>query len=278
MRTGPLGGAPIAITAERRATEQAALVRALGGVPLVCPTVRVVWDDDPAAFRRWMEAVGAGPDDVVFMTGMGAERLLAAAAAEGRAGTIVGALRRSRVVIRGSKARPVLRRYGIDDMVEPQPPTTGGVVRYLGETVAGHRLVVQLAEPEPAPIVDLLRARGARVTAVCPYRYPADGCVGRADELLDAILDGRLAAVTFTSAASVEGLVTAATVRGAWEEVRDALGGLVVAAVGPVTAAALRRHGLPVHVEPEEPRLGPMMRALAAALDARRASRPGERR
>jgi uroporphyrinogen-III synthase len=259
-----LRGRVVAITGERRATEQAALVTALGGEPLVCPTARVAWEDDPAAPGRWVDTVLAGVDDVVFMTGIGSERLITHADAAGLTGEVATQLAAARVVVRGAKAQPVLRRHGIRIDLTPKPATTTGVLHALGPDLRGRRALVQLAGPEPAPISAGLRAAGAEVTAVCIYRYPADAVIGAADPLIDAILEGGVDVVTFTSAPAVDGLVAAATARGDWPYVRRRLNAAVVASVGPVTTAALTRAAIAITVQPVEPRMGPLMREVAA--------------
>jgi len=272
MSTSDLRGLRVAVTGERRAEEQAALVRALGGVPVVVPTAHVAWEDDTEAPRVWRDALLAGVDDATFMTGMGTARLLEHAERAGVIDDVVAALRAARVVVRGSKARPVLHRYGVDVDLAPQPATSEGVLAALAESLPGRRVVLQLAGPEPQPLSEGMRAAGAQVTAVCIYRYPAEAVDHDADRLVEAILDGGVDVLTFTSAPAVDGLVAVATRMGRWEEVRARLTSLIVAAVGPVTADALAGHGAPVHVEPEEPRMGPMMRDLSAYIAANRGS------
>jgi uroporphyrinogen-III synthase len=264
-----LRGLRVAVTGERRAEEQAALVRALGGVPFVCPTARVAWEDDTDAPRTWLDTLAGGVDDAVFMTGMGATRLLEHAERLGRLDEAVARLQRARVVVRGSKALPVLRRQGVQVDMAPQPPTSEGILAALGDALRGRSMLLQLAGPEPTPLSDGLRRRGADVTAVCIYRYPADRVDHDADRLVEAILAGDLDVVTFTSAPAVDGLVAASSRLGSWDAVRRRLDAMVVAAVGPVTADALAGNGVTVHVEPEEPRMGPMMRALSRHLDER---------
>jgi uroporphyrinogen-III synthase len=264
-----LRGLRVAITAERRADEQAALVRALGGVPFVCPTARVAWEDDTEAPQRWLDTLCAGVDDAVFMTGMGTERLLQHAHAVGRIDEAVGQLGAARVVVRGSKAQPVLRRHGVHVDMAPRPATSTGVLAALGSGLRGRRALVQLAGPEPQPLTSAMRAAGADVVSVCIYRYPPDAVVGAADDLVEAIVSGELDAVTFTSAPAVEGLVAAAVQIGEWPAVRRRLNAMIVAAVGPVTADALARNAVAVQVQPAEPRMGPMMRELAGQVAAR---------
>lgn len=262
MSRPDLRGLRVAITAERRAEEQAALVRTLGGVPFVCPTVHVTWEVDPEPAQRWLDTLLTGVDDAIFMTGMGTARLLAYAEQAGHLDEATSRLRGARVVVRGSKARPVLRRHGVEVDLAPQPPTSEGVLAVLGDSARGRRALVQLAGPEPAPLVEGLRAAGASVVAVTIYDYPPGAVAASAHPLVTAILDGELDAVTFTSAPAVDGLVAAAMQDGAWPELRQHLAGLIVASVGPVTGAALAAHGITVHVQPDEPRMGPMMHAL----------------
>ena len=270
MSRPDLHGARVAVTGERRAEEQAALVRSLGGVPFVCPTARLAWEDDGDAPRRWIDAVRSGVDDVVFMTGMGCNRLLQHAEAAGVLDDVVHRLIAARVVVRGSKALPVLRRHGVPVDLTPQPATTDGVLAALHDTLQGRRVVLQLAGPEPSALADGMRAAGAEVVAVCIYRYAPDAVDNAATPLLDAIVSGELDAVTFTSAPSVEGLVAAATSAGRWDAVHAGLESLVVAAVGPVTADALAGNGVTIDVQPpdDEPRMGAMMRLLAEHLAA----------
>jgi len=268
-----LRGLRVGITAERRAEEQAALVRALGGVPLVCPTARVAWEDDVEAPQRWLDTVCAGVDDAVFMTGMGAERLLTHAHAAARLDEVVRHLAAARVVVRGSKAQPVLRRHGIRVDLAPRPATSTGVLATLGNDLRGRRAVVQLAGPEPSPLLDGLRAAGADAVGICIYRYPPDAVIGAADALVEAIVGRELDAVTFTSAPAVDGLVAASVQTGDWPAVRRRLNAMIVAAVGPVTADALARNAVAVHVQPAEPRMGPMMRELVARVASGRGGR-----
>jgi uroporphyrinogen-III synthase len=119
-----------------------------------------------------------------------------------------------------------------------------------------------------------LRDAGATVVEAHPYDLdlPPDGAAAVA--LAEEAAAGRLAALTFTSANAVHGF--AALVERAGVDLGAvAASGVVVAAVGPVTRAALASHGLPVHVEPATPRMGAMVQALAADLAARaRVARP----
>jgi len=202
---------------------------------------------------------------------MGCARLLGFAEQQGSLDAALARLRQARVVARGSKARPVLRRHGVDVDLAPRPATTEGVLAALVDGLSGRRALVQLAGPEPSPLVSGMREAGAEVVAVTVYDYPPGAVAETAHPLVEAILDGRVDALTFTSSPAVDGLVAAAMQAGRWAEVQARLDALVIAAVGPVTAQTLQSHGMPVHVQPpaDQPRTGPMMHALAELISSR---------
>jgi len=93
---------------------------------------------------------------------------------------------------------------------------------------------------------DALRAAGAQVTEVVAYHT---GGVGAAEpEVMDALREARVDLVSFFSPSAVENLRSEL---GA--EVLLRLGAkAALAAVGPVTAAALRKAGLPVAIQAPE--------------------------
>src|SRR5205807_5347249 len=98
-----MNGARVGITAARRAAEQAARVRSLGGVPVLGPALR---PDAPAPDDRLaptLDRVLASPLELaVFLTGVGAELTLALAERLGRAGPLRAALDGAWVVARCS--------------------------------------------------------------------------------------------------------------------------------------------------------------------------------
>ncbi len=260
-------GARIGITAARRAQEQAAIVRSLGGVPLHGPSIDVDHPSPDGPVGTALARALAAPLDIaIFMTGVGAAHLAGAAERAGQAGRLGAALASARVIARGGKPRRALRALGVeaDWVAEPAESRTirEALVR---EGVAGRRVLVQCAGAEPDPIVPALRAAGASVVAVHPYDIEPPADAGGALALARAAVAGRLEAITFTSAHAVNGFVALAERTGP-DPSRIAGSPALLVAVGPVTADALRAHGLPVDVEPATPRMGAMFQALAARL------------
>lgn len=270
-----MNGARIGITAARRAQEQAALVRSLGGVPCLGSSVDIdhpVSDDVMAeVIARVLEA----PLDVaVFVTGVGARHLLDAATRLGVDGPLRAALRATRVVVRGTKPRRVLREFDIP-IEWTAHPAESHIIReaLVAEGPAGRRIMVQCAGSAPDVMITPLRDAGAEVIDVYPYNLdiPVDGA-GALGLARDAAA-GRLDALTFTSAHAVHGFVALVERAGMDLEAVGA-GGALIVSVGPVTAAALVEHGLAVDVEPQTPRMGAMFHELAAALAGRETAGP----
>ena len=218
-------------------------------------------------------ALAAPLDAAVFMTGVGTAHLAGVARRMGAAERLLAALAAARVIARGAKPRRALRALGIEADWVADPPE-GRTIRetLLREGVAGRRVLVQCAGAALDPIVPRLRAAGASVVAVHPYDIEAPADAGAAVAMAREAIAGDLEAITFTSAHAVNGFVALAE-RTGLDPSRIAGSPALLVAVGPVTADALRAHGLPVNVEPATPRMGAMFQALAARL-AERAARP----
>jgi uroporphyrinogen-III synthase len=95
--------------------------------------------------------------------------------------------------------------------------------------------------------------------------------VGPAEALVDAICDGNLDAVTFTTRQAAVHLVEIAAMVGRRDELVAALDGIrvVPVSVGPVCSATMRALGMTGLVEPERARLVAMIDALAGEAAAR---------
>jgi uroporphyrinogen-III synthase len=129
---------------------------------------------------------------------------------------------------------------------------------------------VQLYGSEPnLPLIEFLQRCGAGVLSVAPYTYADSTQDAAVLALLARIESGGIDAIAFTSTPQVRRLVAV----GGEARVSAALRHTHVAAVGPVVAAALGRHGIPVQSMPEDSFfLKPMTSALEAALNGSRAS------
>ena len=267
--TEPLCGFTIAVTADRRRDELAALLERRGARVVLAPALRIVPLADDGELRAAITAlVEHPPDIVVACTGIGLRGWLEAAEGWGLSEPLKAVVAGAYLIARGPKARGALRAAGLVDAWSPDSESCDEVLAHLLDRgVDGKRIAVQLhGEPQPE-FCGALAAAGADVVEVSVYRWrpPADPTPLR--RVVDLALGRLIDAVTFTSAPAVGALLRmAGPDTGA---LLDALRTDVLAAcVGPVTAAPLHRRGIPV-MQPSRARLGALVRALVEELPKR---------
>jgi uroporphyrinogen-III synthase len=268
----PLTGWRVGVTADRRAGEQAELLRRRGAEVALGPVVRTLPFGDDGPLRDATESVLAWPPDVlVATTGIGIRSWFGAAESWAIDRELRAAFAGARIVARGPKARAALAAVGLaSHFDEPSERLDRLVDALVDGGVRGARIAVQLYGDVATWAVDRLRAAGADVVAVPVYRWtrPEDGAPGR--RLVDEILAGQLDAVTFTSAAAVRTFAALADELGAGDDLRLALSSTTLTAcVGPITAEAAAAAGFDRRCSPARGRLGLLVRVLSADLHSR---------
>lgn len=264
---GALTGYTIGITGHRRWEEQAEMLSRRGAQVVHGPVMHTtLLHDTDATLRATRDVLRSRADFLVLTTGIGTRSWFAAAESAGLDGELRAAGAGATVLARGPKARSAAIGAGLDVQWQAAGETSAEVLDHLATLgVGGRRVVVQRDGCEPR-VASAVRALGADVVDVPVYRWRPPETTGRALRLIDAACAGRLAAVTFTCAYAVDNAFSIAPDPDAF---RDALNERVLAvAVGPVCAAALRRHGVGDEriVEPQRARLGAMVQALMRAL------------
>jgi len=200
------------------------------------------------------------------MTGVGATALLREAEKLGRLEAVLAALRTAITVCRGPKPVAVLRRHDVQvNATAAEPHTTTELLQSLdaigmsGKSIA----LVHYGERNETAAGDL-KQRGASLDEICLYEWRLPDDTAPLERLVNEIIDGRLDAVAVTSQIQIRHLFQIADRLGRADALTDALSRkLVVAAVGPVCASALRARGVVPHVQPSHPKMGPMLIALA---------------
>ncbi|HEY1796597.1 MAG TPA: uroporphyrinogen-III synthase [Stellaceae bacterium] len=280
--TKPLAGRRIALPEHRELDRLSAMFEAAGAETLRCPLVTIVDVADPAPVLAWIERLIARPcDDLIFMTGEGVTRLHALAKANGAGEALVAALGRARKIIRGPKPGRALRGFGLREDLRAAAPTTEGIVTTLaGEDLRGRRVGVQLYPGNPnARLMDFLRDAGAEADAVVPYAYASDADDRRVEGLIEAMAEGRVDAVAFTSSPQIARLFDVAAKSGREALLAAGLASIQVAAIGPVTAGALARRGIEAAIVPSGRYfMKPLVMAIVEALVMETPSPPVEGR
>ncbi len=253
MEAQTLAGRIIAVPETREVEIFASMLQRRGATVLRCPLVAIRDAPDPEPVLQWSRRVAQGGcDDLILLTGEGLHRILGCIERHEPAlrEQFVGALGRLRKITRGPKPARALRELGLWPDIAAAVPTTAGIIASLGaQDLQTHRVGVQLYGTDPNQrLIDFLAGAGASVLTVAPYVY-ADAAEDRAVlDLLARLASRQVDAIAFTSTPQVQRLFSisdAATVR-------SALNNTVVAAIGPVVADTLRRHGVAARVMPEE--------------------------
>src|SRR5256886_13257179 len=223
-----LEGIRVAVPATGRAAETAALVRRWGGEPLVGPLLEEVPVQDEAPMRAATEEIVAAPATwSVHLTGVGTRRWLARAEAWGLRDPLLAVLAAARIVARGPKTSAALAEQGLQPAWIPPGETSGEIARWLAPQVgAADTVAVQLyGEPVPG-LTATLRATGARLVEVAPYRWalPADAERREAAQpVLAAIAAAEVQALVVTSAVQATNLFAVARTLGLEPDPRRSL-------------------------------------------------------
>lgn len=263
--TASLSGVPVAVTAARKAEEQAELLRRRGAEVLLRPLLA----PDPAAvdvdrlLQVTREVIDSPPDIVVATTGTGVRAWFMLAERHGLADELRAAFDGAEILARGPKSVGALNGLGLRADWSPASEAFDDVLdRLLAEDPSGRRILLQEHGQSLAPAAARLEERGAEVTVATIYRVVPPEDPEPARRLLGELRDGTVGAVTFTSAMAVEALLLAAADAGVTEQTRHAfVDGVLACCVGQVTASAFGPWQIET-VVPDRARLVAMVRAL----------------
>ncbi|MGJ9403935.1 uroporphyrinogen-III synthase [Arthrobacter sp. KK5.5] len=267
-----LEGFRIGVTSDRRSEDLIdALVRR-GACVLHAPVLRIEpVAEDAELVAETQAIIAAEPEFLLVTTAYGMRRWIEAADAHGMGEELADVLETARIHVRGPKARGAVRAAGFNDEGISEDERTATLVRNVIDAgVSGKTVAVQLHGYADLEGLERLRAAGATVLTVSPYRWVApEDSEEKVDRLIDAACSGGLDVMTFTSAPAVDALWSAAQARDRyWPLVEAFQSTLTAAAVGPVTAQPLLDAGIEPLV-PERYRMGAMIRQIVEHLSGR---------
>lgn len=265
--TASLAGLVVGVTGARKGAELAATLRRRGASVVHGPTLA---GDVPAERATLVDAiadvVARPPALFAASTGTGMRLLADVAEERDTLEPLQQALGPAVVLARGAKARGGLGRLGVrPDWTAPDELDQQVADEIRRRARPDARIVVQ-GHGAGGRVYDRLAREGLQVTVVRPYVSSPLDDPGPAGEVVTAIADGRMDVVVVTSPGAVHGLADVADQQRD-DQLRAALGPggrTAVAAVGPVTAAAVREHGWDPAIVPDTHRTGPLVRALEA--------------
>ena len=260
-----LAGCTIVIAADRRAGDLASALERRGAQICRAPALSIVPNaDDEQLIRRTRELVKRPPDIVVVTTGVGLRGWMDAAHEHDLAEELAEALRGAQFIARGPKAHGAIQQAGFVADWVAESETAREVGEYLlSSSLAGKRIAVQHHGAGADGLDELLAGAGADVVSLTVYRWGPPVDPQLVERSVAHAAAGEADAVLFTSAPGAAEWLRSAERLNALDGIRAraATGRLLLAAVGPITAAPLREHGLRETVA-DRGRLGSLARCV----------------
>lgn len=261
MGINALQGKQIVIAGSRKTDEMCMVIEKQGGVPIVRSLQGLTMFDEALLEEPLRNFAEQGADWVILTTGMGSDQIVNTADSIGIKQAVLGRLAEAKIATRGYKTSAFLKRSDLKAIVSTDDGTMDGLIENLEAfDFEGQRVWIQL-HGEPAPkLVRFLENKGAsQVEAVLPYKHvPPDAAT--VELLLSELSAGTVDTVCFTTAVQVHYLFKHAIESGRKESLLNIFNQhIVAAAVGKVTAAALKEYGVERIIVPELERMGALV-------------------
>lgn len=268
----PLAGLTVGITrARHQASELRTQLEALGAAVAEFPVSRLAPPTDPEP----LAAVAAAPasyDWAVFTSANGVKTFFrafeadASADADGEASasaspaySAAAALAGATVLAVGPATAKALATRGVHSVLTPDSFCAEGVADLLsGRLGPNERVLLVRAEDARTVVADAVHAAGAQLVDVPAYRtvLREDG----KDDLLAALREGRLDALTFASSSAARN--TVALLDGD----TSLLAGVPLFSIGPLTTVTMEEMGLEVRAEAASSIVGGLVGAVLGSL------------
>ncbi len=273
---GALSGKRILVTRAREQSDKTiAAITAHGAEAIVLPTIAIGPPKDPGAAADAIARAHAGAYAWVVFTSANGVAWTLGSGGPGTTPATRAPFGPAKIAVIGKATEEALAAHGLAAAVVAEESRGEGLAADLLRAMApGENVLLLRAQVGRPALPDALRGAGHPVDVVAVYATrpasPADANAnananadgqGEGSRILGDLAAGRIDAVTFTSASTVEGFVGLA---GGERRARDLLGKALIACIGPVTREALEEHGLPCDVVPPEATLGSLLEAMGA--------------
>ncbi|MBP1995552.1 uroporphyrinogen-III synthase [Paenibacillus eucommiae] len=261
---GSLHGKRIVIAGSRKTVEMSTIIEKQGGIPIIRSLQGIVVLAEKEVEHDLRTFIDNGSDWVIFTTGIGLQALLDQSEQLGFDSTFLNKIKSSKVAIRGYKTLALLKKLGILPIAVDHDGTTEGLIQALESfDFTGQRVTVQLhGEPVPS-LVDFLESKGAVVRTILPYTHiPPENHV--LELLCQEMAEGSVDAICFTTAVQVRYFFQYIRNNGSYQQIQELFAtSVLAAAVGRVTAEAIREEGVSRVLVPQSERMGALIVELS---------------
>ena len=268
-----LDGMRVATLEARMTGALASMISKRGGEPVCAPALREAPLDCAEDVRYLLDKLKhVSLDVVVFQTGVGARALFKEADRQDRLDFLLDALRGVTTVCRGPKPTAALKQVDVQISAGVEAPyTTKELLEALTLLpVRGKRLMALQYGERNAALMAALREQCETADELCLYEWQLPDDISPMESLIGELLGGRVDVITFTSQVQIRHLYKVAAANDvSGDALSDALNTrTIVCAVGPTCAAALADVGVATDTQPEYPKMGHMVNALAEYVAA----------
>ncbi len=249
----PLFGKTVLVTRARsQASKLTAALEALGAGVIEAPAIELKAPEDN--YKALDEAISHVQDYhwLIFTSTNGVEHFFNRLFAAGKDTRALGF---AKVAAIGSATAGKLREYGIKADVVPQEFRAEGVLEALKGKLPPHaKILLPRAQEAREVLPEKLREQGHTVDVVPVYQTVT--AESNAEELKAKLAAGEIDLVTFTSSSTVTNLLK---LLGG----KEALAGVKLACIGPVTAETARSNGLEPDMEATEYTINGLVKVIS---------------
>jgi uroporphyrinogen-III synthase len=268
QKTAPLKGKTVALTRPVGQAEEAGkLIEAKGGLPYYIPAIEIKPLSNPKPVKRFITELQAGKVDyVILMSTNGVKYLFAVAESLNQADELRRGIAKSFVIGVGPRTAQELEAFGVKVDLVPEKYSSEGLLEVLKpKNVTGKVIRIPRTTSATPTLTDQLTAMGANVQEIHVYEsgLPVDEALKA--KFFEDLTCGRIDAVLFGSGLSAKNIFKMLTEKAPMEKLREIMAKkVVVVAIGPTTAEALKELNIKVDVVPKDYLFEEALSALAA--------------
>ena len=244
FETRPLFGKRIVVTrARKQASDMVSRLSALGAECLEFPAIKIVPPDDFSPLDRAIENI-AGYNWLVFTSVNGVDMFFDRLFANQKDARALGHLRTAAI---GPATAERLFKFGIFSDIIPESYRAESVVEAFKNIPVKEARVLLPRAAEARPVLpEELTRMGARVDEIITYHtvLAEDNQTG----LIEALADKNVDMITFTSSSTVTNFKSLLPS----ERFEALVGGVTIAAIGPITADTAQKNGFSVDLVADE--------------------------
>jgi uroporphyrinogen-III synthase len=268
QKTAPLKGKTVALTRPVGQAEEAGkFIEAKGGIPYYIPAIEIKPLSNLEPVKRFITELQAGKVDyVILMSTNGVKYLFAVAESLDQADELRKGMAKSFVIGVGPRTAQELEAYGVKVDLVPEKYSSEGLLEVLKpKNVAGKVIRIPRTTSATPTLTDQLTAMGANVQEIHVYEsgLPVDEALKA--KFFEDLTCGRIDAILFGSGLSAKNIFKMLTEKAPMEKLREIMAKkVVVVAIGPTTAQALKELNIKVDVVPKDYLFEEALSALAA--------------